>query len=311
LCPDRRETVVVDETLAQVLEANRAAAASHAGPLPLPRHGGWRWSRAATRGSTRSKTLGLELGDTHVIGVAGARTGEDVLASLAVSAKVGTREVLLIGHTDCAGFGSDAEAAAAARAEAGRLREAFPERRVHPCSSMSAPAGWRRCRDGRRPRHVPARRPGGGRDRRVVRRRRRVRPSGDEGDGRGRRPPRGRRRHRRRGPGRLPEPRARAGLIGLTRDLAQQWTGRRGIRVNAIAPGFFASEMTDKYAPEYVEAVGSRILAGRWGDESELAATVVFLAGSGAGYTPGRPCPWTAASRSREPPGRRRLGTMR
>jgi carbonic anhydrase len=94
----------VHETLAQVLEANRAAAASHAGPLS----------------------------DTDVIGVAGARTGEDVLASLAVSAKVGTREVLLIGHTDCAGFGSDTEAAAAARAEAGRLREAFPELRVHP-----------------------------------------------------------------------------------------------------------------------------------------------------------------------------------
>src|SRR5947209_14123686 len=38
---------------------------------------------------------------------------------------------------------------------------------------------------------------------------------------------------------------SKAGLIGLTRDLAQQWTGRKGIRVNALAPGFFASEMTD------------------------------------------------------------------
>src|SRR5690242_2625971 len=36
---------------------------------------------------------------------------------------------------------------------------------------------------------------------------------------------------------------SKAALIGLTRDLAQQWTGRKGIRVNAIAPGFFASEM--------------------------------------------------------------------
>src|ERR1700752_3553475 len=42
---------------------------------------------------------------------------------------------------------------------------------------------------------------------------------------------------------------SKAGLIGLTRDLAQQWTSRKGIRVNAIAPGFFASEMTEKYPP--------------------------------------------------------------
>ena len=35
--------------------------------------------------------------------------------------------------------------------------------------------------------------------------------------------------------------RRKAGLIGLTRDLAQQWTGRKGIRVNALAPGFFAA----------------------------------------------------------------------
>ena len=33
----------------------------------------------------------------------------------------------------------------------------------------------------------------------------------------------------------------------MTRDLAQQWTGRKGIRVNALAPGFFKSEMTDEY----------------------------------------------------------------
>ena len=47
---------------------------------------------------------------------------------------------------------------------------------------------------------------------------------------------------------------SKAGLIGLTRDLAQQWTGRKGIRVNAVAPGFFASEMTDQYPEGYLEA---------------------------------------------------------
>ena len=49
---------------------------------------------------------------------------------------------------------------------------------------------------------------------------------------------------------------SKAGLIGLTRDLAQQWTGRKGIRVNAIAPGFFESEMTDQYPEGYLESPG-------------------------------------------------------
>ena len=39
---------------------------------------------------------------------------------------------------------------------------------------------------------------------------------------------------------------SKAAIIGLTRDLAQQWTGRKGIRVNALAPGFFHSEMTEQ-----------------------------------------------------------------
>src|ERR1700722_671872 len=54
---------------------------------------------------------------------------------------------------------------------------------------------------------------------------------------------------------------SKAGLIGLTRDLAQQWTGRRGIRVNALAPGFFASEMTAEYPQGYIDDQVSRIPA--------------------------------------------------
>ena len=64
---------------------------------------------------------------------------------------------------------------------------------------------------------------------------------------------------------------SKTAINGLTRDLAQQWTGRKGIRVNSIAPGFFVSEMTDTYQPGYLDAVMKRVPAGRMGDGRELA----------------------------------------
>ena len=81
---------------------------------------------------------------------------------------------------------------------------------------------------------------------------------------------------------------SKAGLIGLTRDLASQWTGRKGIRVNALAPGFFDSEMTQSYPSGYLESMSARIPSGRIGDPRELAATVVFLASPAAGYITGQ-----------------------
>ena len=81
---------------------------------------------------------------------------------------------------------------------------------------------------------------------------------------------------------------SKAGVIGLTRDLAQQWSGRKGIRVNALAPGFFVSEMTDELKPGYLEGLLPRVIMGRLGDSAELAATAVWLASPAAGYVTGQ-----------------------
>ena len=58
--------------------------------------------------------------------------------------------------------------------------------------------------------------------------------------------------------------------------------------MNAIAPGFFDSEMTEQYPEGYWSQLLPRVIAGRKGDPRELAATAVFLASPAAGYITGQ-----------------------
>jgi NAD(P)-dependent dehydrogenase (short-subunit alcohol dehydrogenase family) len=82
---------------------------------------------------------------------------------------------------------------------------------------------------------------------------------------------------------------SKAGIIGLTRELASQW-GRYDIRVNAVAPGFFASEMTAELGddPEqFPDFLLNRTPLGRGGRAGELDEAVLFLLGSGSSFVTG------------------------
>jgi len=91
-------------------------------------------------------------------------------------------------------------------------------------------------------------------------------------------------------PGGLPQAAyasSKAGLIGLTRDLAAQWTGRKGIRVNALAPGYFPSEMTEDLPDATIQMVVGLTAAGRIGRPEELASTLIWLASDASSYVSG------------------------
>lgn len=81
---------------------------------------------------------------------------------------------------------------------------------------------------------------------------------------------------------------SKAGLIGLTRDLSAQWAGRKGIRVNALAPGYVQTEMTQDVPGEMLDFfIGARSPLNRMGDPAEITAAMLFLASPASGYVTG------------------------
>jgi 3-oxoacyl-[acyl-carrier protein] reductase len=79
---------------------------------------------------------------------------------------------------------------------------------------------------------------------------------------------------------------AKAGLIGFTKSLAKE-VASRGITVNAVAPGFIATDMTGALTDEQKEAIMREVPAGKLGTPEDIANAVLFLASDGAGYITG------------------------
>ena len=76
---------------------------------------------------------------------------------------------------------------------------------------------------------------------------------------------------------------AKAGIIGFTKSLARE-VGVRGITINAIAPGFIETDMTDSLPNDQKEALAAQIPMGRLGTADEVAQAVLFLAGKSGSY---------------------------
>ena len=80
---------------------------------------------------------------------------------------------------------------------------------------------------------------------------------------------------------------SKAGLVGMSKSLARE-VGSRGITVNAVAPGFIDTDMTDELPEQVKQNFMAQIPLGRWGQTHEIAQAVAFLAGDGAAYITGQ-----------------------
>jgi len=88
-------------------------------------------------------------------------------------------------------------------------------------------------------------------------------------------------------PGQVNYSASKAGLIALTKTLARE-LGSRNITVNAVAPGFIATEMSAKLGPELIEGIKQRTPLGRLGDPQDVADAVLFLCSEAASFITGQ-----------------------
>lgn len=80
---------------------------------------------------------------------------------------------------------------------------------------------------------------------------------------------------------------AKAGIIGFTKSLAQE-VAKRGITVNAVAPGFIATDMTASLPANIQDQYLNKIPSGRYGKPEDVAAAVIFFCSASAGYITGQ-----------------------
>ena len=87
----------------------------------------------------------------------------------------------------------------------------------------------------------------------------------------------------------VPYTASKSGILGMTRALSTEWASL-GIRVNAIAPGYFRTELTEVFYddPEWVASMTKRVPLGRLGDLEDLVGTALFLGGRASNYVSGQ-----------------------